>query len=175
MFLHYFSKKENHENKIANQVYKSIILYVQDIVNNKDLFLKKEFNSSFELVSLFLFVIFFGYRLKPNCKQINQLLINIYINDIDKSFREQGVGDMSIGKYVKSYVKKMYYRFNKLEKIFLEDDYNAFIEYIKKINIQNRNHKISELTYYLFQLINKLLKNAKKDDLSDFKFIINTN
>ena len=29
-----------------------------------------------------------------------------FINDLDKSFREVGIGDMSIGKYVKKYVKK---------------------------------------------------------------------
>ena len=36
MLLHYFSKKENDHKKIANSIYKCIILYVGDIINKKD-------------------------------------------------------------------------------------------------------------------------------------------
>ena len=40
------------------------------------------------------------------------------IEDLDKALREIGIGDMSIGKYVKKYVKKFYYRKNYQTKSF---------------------------------------------------------
>ena len=41
-------------------------------------------------------------------KKINEELVKNLIVDLDKSMREIGIGDMSIGKYVKKYVKKFY-------------------------------------------------------------------
>ena len=174
MFLHHFNKKENKDKVIANKIYKYIILYVKNIIKNKELNIKSDFNSSFELISIFMFIIFFGYKDKPSHKKINQFLINIYIDDLDKSLREQGIGDMSIGKYVKTYVKKIYYRLNKLESIFLNNDFNAFNTYLNNINIQNKQDQITKLSDYLFKFINNLLNDAKKEELTDFKVKINS-
>ena len=44
---------------------------------------------------------------------INDKLVSLFIEDLDESLREKGIGDMSIGKYVKSYVKKFYFRLGK--------------------------------------------------------------
>ena len=63
--------------------------------------------------------------------KVNDELISLFISDLDESLREKGIGDMSIGKYVKSYVKKFYFRISKFP-----DDNNlykneSFIEYLK--------------------------------------------
>ena len=42
--------------------------------------------------------------------KINENIISLFILDLDESLRSKGIGDMSIGKYVKSYVKKFYFR-----------------------------------------------------------------
>ena len=80
-------------------------------------------NSSFEITTIILFCIFNGYkkdRVNFTIKNtnLNQELMNFFINDLDHSLALSGIGDMSIGKYVKTYVKKFYFRLNKLEKIF---------------------------------------------------------
>ena len=66
--------------------------------------------------------------------KVNDELMSLFISDLDESLREKGIGDMSIGKYVKSYVKKFYYRIRK----FPDDNnlYNnqSFIEYLKMID-----------------------------------------
>ena len=66
---------------------------------------------------------------------VNDKLVSLFIADLDESLREKGIGDMSIGKYVKSYVKKFYFRISK----FPNDNnlYNneQFIEYLKVINL----------------------------------------
>ena len=63
--------------------------------------------------------------------KVNDVLISLFISDLDESLRQKGIGDMSIGKYVKSYVKKFYFRISKFP-----DDNNlykneSFIEYLK--------------------------------------------
>ena len=63
--------------------------------------------------------------------KVNDELLSLFISDLDESLREKGIGDMSIGKYVKSYVKKFYFRLSKFP-----DDNNlykneSFIEYLK--------------------------------------------
>ena len=63
--------------------------------------------------------------------KVNDELVSLFISDLDESLREKGIGDMSIGKYVKSYVKKFYFRISKFP-----DDNNlyknkTFLDYLK--------------------------------------------
>ena len=67
--------------------------------------------------------------------KVNDELMSLFISDLDESLRENGIGDMSIGKYVKSYVKKFYFRIKKFP-----DDNNlyknqSFIEYLKMTDL----------------------------------------
>ena len=66
--------------------------------------------------------------------KVNEELISLFISDLDESLREKGIGDMSIGKYVKSYVKKFYFRISKFPNENNLDN-EIFIEYLKLINI----------------------------------------
>ncbi len=175
MVLHYFNKKENKDKIIARRIYKDIIVNVKFILNKNNLLIKKNFNSSFELIVIFLFIVLISYKTKKENLQINQILFEIFINDLDKSLREEGIGDMSIGKYVKSYVKKAYFRFKKLEIIIKDNNFNEFNKFIKKINIQDIKKDNFILSDYLFSYIKKLLKKAKKEEISKFKFNKNMN
>ena len=123
------------------------IIYLETIISvkriSKKLYLteKLNFNHTFEITSLLLFCIFFGSKrsLKPNKNDLqnNQILMDYFIRDIDHSLRLSGIGDMSIGKYVKTYVKRFYFRVSELEKFFCKDDFdiNKFNEYLIKYNI----------------------------------------
>ena len=175
MILHYFNKKENKDKKIANKIYLSLIDFIQLILNKSDIKIKKDFNSSFELMTIFLFSIFFAYKKKIKNKDINQYLMNLYIIDLDKSLRELGIGDMSIGKYVKSYVKKFYYRISQLEIIFIANNYKQFDKYINKINILSQSNNHSDLSKSLFIAVNDLFKRAKKNDLTKLTLKNSTN
>ncbi len=175
MVLHYFNKKENKDTIIARRIYKDIIVNVKFILNKKNLLIKKNFNSSFELIVIFLFIVLISYKIKKENLQINQILFEIFINDLDKSLREEGIGDMNIGKYVKSYVKKAYFRFKKLEIIIKDNNFKEFNMFIKKINIQDIEKDNLILSDYLFSYIKKLIKKAKKEEISKFKFNKNMN
>ena len=86
--------------------------------------------------------------------KVNDELVSLFISDLDESLRTKGIGDISIGKYVKSYVKKFYFRLKKFP-----DDNNlykneSFMEYLKITDlIKNEdyvkvsrkfNHKFTE-------------------------------
>ena len=138
MILQYFKKKENKEQIIATKQYKKIIYESNIFLNDNDFFIKKDYKTSFEIVSIFL-IMFIRINLLQNNRNkyliVNNKLVSLFIDDLDESLREKGIGDMSIGKYVKSYVKKFYFRISK----FPDDNnlYNneVFIEYLKVTNL----------------------------------------
>ena len=138
MILHYFKKKENKEQIIANKQYKKILAESNLFLNENNFFKVKNYKISFEIVTIFL-IMFIRINLLENNRKfylkVNEELLKIFISDLDESLRERGIGDMSIGKYVKSYVKKFYFRITKFP-----DDNNlyqneSFIEYLKLIDL----------------------------------------
>ena len=134
MILQYFKKKENKEQIIAIDQYKKILLETNLFLNDNNFFKLKNYKVSFEIVSIFLIMFIRINLLEYNRKiyvKVNDELLSLFISDLDESLREKGIGDMSIGKYVKSYVKKFYFRISKFP-----DDNNlykneTFIEYLK--------------------------------------------
>ena len=141
MILHYFKKKENIEKGLAAEYYNKVLKESSLILSKNTFFKYKNYNTSFEIITIYLIIYIKKniYFKNENYKLINDELISIFIRDLDDSLRNIGIGDMSIGKYVKSYVKKFYFRI----KIF--PDYNDFFskisltEYLKKINIIKNN------------------------------------
>ena len=144
MILQYFKKKENKEQIIANEQYKKILAESNLFLNENNFFKIKNYKISFEIVSIFLIMFIRINLLEKNRKlylKVNDKLLSLFVSDLDESLREKGIGDMSIGKYVKSYVKKFYFRISKFP-----DDNNlykneAFIKYLKLIDlIKNDNY-----------------------------------
>ena len=138
MILQYFKKKENKEQIIAIAQYKKILAESNLFLNENNFFKIKNYKISFEVVSIFL-IMFIRINLLENNRKlylkVNDELLSLFISDLDESLREKGIGDMSIGKYVKSYVKKFYFRISKFP-----DDNNlykneSFIEYLKLIDL----------------------------------------
>lgn len=136
MILQYFKKKENKEINIANIEYKKILNKSNNFLKKNNFFYNKDYRTTFEIISIFLiFFIKFNIKTKKeNYKALNQEILNIFINDLDESFRTIGIGDISIGKYVKSYVKKFYYRMKKLELTNNTFQSENLIKYVKSLN-----------------------------------------
>ena len=134
MILQYFKNKENKEQIIANEQYKKILIESNLFLNSNNFFKIKDYKTSFEIVSIFLIMFIRRNLLMHNKKKylkINEKLISLFISDLDESLREKGIGDMSIGKYVKSYVNKFYFRVSKFPKNNNLYNNENFIEYLK--------------------------------------------
>ncbi len=147
MIIQYFTKKENIEKSSAIKIYKDILKISNNFLNKNDFFFEKNYNTSFEIVSIFLIIIIkknIHIKLK-NYKKINDYLVSTFISDLDESLRTKGIGDMSIGKYVKSYVKKFYFRLKAFPDFDDIENKLLFFEYLKIVNFINEKN-ISEAT-----------------------------
>ena len=142
MLLHYFYKKENKEKDNVNYIYSKILRFSIDFIQSNKLILNKDFKTSFEIFSLFL--IFYlknnkDFKIK-NYEKINEDLISLFVNDLDYSFREIGIGDIKIGKYVKTYIKKFYFRLSVMDEILNAKDLNKLIKFILNLKIIKQEH-----------------------------------
>ena len=157
MFLKYFNIKKNNNKNQTLSIY-------QEIVNHSNHFIKNSlndrhynFNEIFEIFSIV--IIFYLKKLKDKntqeSREISQIIMDSFVNDLDQHFREQGIGDMSIGKYVKKHVKKFYYRFQILDKVLKENKDTKFNDYLVKFGIINLgdNNKLSKELNYLYNEI----------------------
>ncbi len=138
MILQYFKNKENKEQIIAVDQYKKILLESKLFLNDNNFFKVKDYKTSFEIISIFLIMFIRLNLLEKNKKKylkVNDELISLFIADLDESLREKGIGDMSIGKYVKSYVKKFYFRVSKFPHDNNLYKNESFIEYLKITNL----------------------------------------
>ena len=148
MFLQYFKLKRNNYKNQTLSIY-------QEIVNHSNHFIKyslndKDYNFDEIFETFSIITVFYLKKLKDtNTKmnnEISQRIIDSFIKDLDQNFREKGIGDMSIGKYVKKYVKKFYYRLKILDEILIENIDIDFHNYIRKFGISNHGNikKINE-------------------------------
>ena len=145
MILQYLKKKENKGQIIARSQYKKILFESKIFLNENDFFKVKNYKTSFEIVSIFL-IMFIRKNLLENNKnlfiKVNEELVSLFVSDLDESLREKGIGDMSVGKYVKSYVKKFYFRISKFPSNNNLYKNNSFIEYLKMADIINSDNYI---------------------------------
>ena len=157
MFLQYFKKKENEYKIKSDKIYLNILNKSKSLLNKK-YFNEINFNTSFELISILL--IYYLNLLKnkdlTSNKIINEELIKNLVNDLDKSLRDVGISDISIGKYVKKYVKKFYYRLKILDLIFENNNNQELLNYLNTLEFVNKNNSNE-----LFNLLSKFFMEIK--------------
>ena len=158
MILQYFKKKENEYKIKSDKIYLKILRQSKSLMNKK-YFNEIHFSTSFELISILLInnLKFFKNTDLSTKKRINEELMKNLINDLDKSLRDVGISDMSIGKYVKKYVKKFYYRLKILDPIFRNDNYEELVNYLnslKSVNKKNSSELVDELSEFFLQIKN---------------------
>ena len=138
MILQYFKKKENEYKIKADKLYLEI-LHKARLIIKKNYFIEINFDSSFEIITILLVFYIKNFNKDDSIKKnkVNEELIKIFISDLDKSMREIGIGDMSIGKHVKKYVKKFYYRVKILDPLINDLLSKEFIDYLNSLKLIN--------------------------------------
>ena len=163
MIIQHFLKKNTSKN-YAQKVYLEVLSKSKLFIKNNYFFIKKDFNNSFEIISIFLIFLLHNNKNNKVNKELIELseyLIQTFISDLDESLRAIGIGDMSIGKYVKSYVKKFYFRLKNFDQLMISDDNIAVKEYLASLNFIENNeiNKASIKFNQIQQEIMKLTKN----------------
>ena len=158
MFLQYFKKKENEYKIQSDKIFLNILIESKSLLNKK-YFYEIDFNTSFELITILLV-----YHLKfiknkdiITKKRVNEELMKNFVNDLDKSLRDIGISDMSIGKHVKKYVKKFYYRLKILDSIYENDSYEKLLHYLNSfefVNKNNSNELLNQLSDFFLKIKN---------------------
>jgi len=157
MFLQYFKIKRNNYKKQTLSIYKEIVNHSNHFIKNSVNDKNYNFDEVFEIFSIV--TVFYLKKLKDKNTQTNneisQRIIDNFIKDLDQNFREKGIGDMSIGKYVKKYVKKFYYRLKILDKVLKENEDINFVNYVQRFGISNYGNikKINEDLKILYNYI----------------------
>ena len=156
MILQYFKKKDNEFKIKSDKIYLNILIQSKSLLNKK-YFNEIDFSVSFELISIILIfnIKFLKDKDIDSNNRVNEELIKNLVNDLDKSLRDLGISDMSIGKYVKKYVKKFYYRLRILDSIFEYNNYEELLKYLNSIEHVNKNSSrdlVRELSEYFLQI-----------------------
>ena len=159
MILQYFKKKENEYKIKSDLIYLNILQKSKSLLNKK-YFNEVDFGTSFELISILLIynLKFFKNKDITSKKKVNEELMKNLVNDLDKSLRDVGISDMSIGKYVKKYVKKFYFRLKILDPIFENDNNDELLNYLKSLEFVNKSNS-NELVVKLYEFFLQIKNN----------------
>ena len=162
MFFKYFNSKKNNLNDQSLTFYKEIVNQSNYTIKNDISDENVNFNDVFEIFCIV--TIFYLKKLKDknttDSKIISQEIIDSFVRDLDQHFREQGIGDMSIGKYVKKYIKKFYYRLKILDAIFEKNKELKISEYFNKIDILSKEN-IDQISSNLIVLYKRIVMENK--------------
>ena len=159
MILQYFKKKENKYKIKSNYIYLDILTKSKLLIEEK-YFSEINFSVTFELISIFL-IYYFKFLNDESVisnKRVKEELMKNLINDLDKSLRDAGISDMSIGKYVKKYVKKFYYRLKVLDPIFEKNDNLQLVNYLNSLEFINKKYS-NDLSIRLSEIFVVIKKN----------------
>jgi len=160
MFFKYFNLKKNNHNNQSFYLYQEIVNHSNDFIKNNLNHRNLNFNEVFEIFSVVIIFYLKKFKDKDNVesKNLSQTIIDSFVTDLDQHFREQGIGDMSIGKYVKKYVKKFYYRLKILDPIFENDLNEELLNYLNSLGFVNKNNS-NELNDQLLEFFREIKNN----------------
>jgi cytochrome b pre-mRNA-processing protein 3 len=101
----------NFAREAADQAYRRVVEQARQPVFFTDYGVPDTLDGRFELICLHAFL--YLHRLKterPQSRRVCQLFFNRMFADFDRSLREMGIGDLSVGKHVKRMVRGFYGR-----------------------------------------------------------------
>ncbi|MBL8645114.1 MAG: ubiquinol-cytochrome C chaperone family protein [Rhodospirillaceae bacterium] len=133
MGLFSFLRRENPFQAAAVAIYNAIVAQARTAVFYSELGVPDSLNGRFDMVVLHATLAIRRVRKEPPeiYQPLSQALFDYMFQDMDRSLREVGVGDMSIGKHIKKMAKGFYGRAGEYE-AGLDQDGAGLAEALKR-------------------------------------------
>ena len=110
--------KKNPEREAAEKLYDAVVGQARQPVFYQDWDVPDTLDGRFDLIILHVFLVMRCLKDQgETAASLSQQLQEIFITDMDRSLREIGVGDMSIGKHVKKMASALFGRLEVYDRI----------------------------------------------------------
>lgn len=155
-----FNLFQNRYKKPAYSLYQRLVEQARSPWFYEVLKIEDSIKGRFELILIHAFLVL--HRLKKQ-KKLAQHLFDLLFYDLDRSIRELGVGDLSVGKKIKSFAELFYARIECYEKglndlDFLKQSLIVFFE-----NSAGDSLKLDDLALYMTRQVEHLDKISDTD------------
>lgn len=98
------------EREAAEQLYLALVAQARAPSFYAELGVPDSVDGRFELIALHCYLVLARLKAEPARKALAQALFDVLFDDMDRSLRELGVGDLSVGPQVKRMAKAFYGR-----------------------------------------------------------------
>ncbi len=167
MGLFSFLRRENPSETAAIAMYGSIVAQARTATFYSELGVPDSLNGRFDMIILHAMLVMRRLRDEPTETDhtLSQALFDYMFKDMDRSLREVGVGDMSIGKHIKKMAKAFYGRAEEYEKGLDQND-ETFLEALKN-NLYRTETPTQTQTQLLMQYVRSTEKALKSISFED--------
>ena len=166
----FFFKKKKYNTKKIKDVLNNIIKISNSVSFNKKFKIPTSFNARYEIILILIFLLYLRQKNEKVNKIKIQILYNYLFEYLDYSLREIGIGDLSVGKKVKTLARIFSFRMKSYEES-VKIDFKNIKKLIKKFIYKNKVKKGNLDNFYNY--INsqyKKLENSNSNDIYSKNF-----
>ena len=168
-------KKRKYKQKIASDIYKLIV----DQARIKDFYLTYGVPDTelgrFEMICLHCYLIFKRFSKENNeASELSQKVHDLMFADFDQTLREKGIGDMGIGKRIKSLARNLYGRIDAYETGYLTGTNGLYDALTRNLyaSVSVTDKEVYKMVGYINNSINHLFdQDTEKLLLGEINFI----
>ena len=140
------------QNTVAMELYSIVVAQARQTYFYTDLAVPDTPDGRYDMIMIHAFLLL--HRLKrdlPNTREISQALFDIMFEDMDKSLREMGAGDVGIGRRIKEMAKAFYGRIAAYDEGLNRDDDRLNVALQRNVYRQSsvKNEQVSALSFYM--------------------------
>lgn len=143
----FFFKKKKYNKKSLKDVLNNIIKISNSVSLNKRFKIPTSFNARYEIILILIFLLYLRLKNEKVNKIKIQIIYNYLFEYLDYSLREIGVGDLSVGKKIKTLARIFSFRM-KLYEESVKIDFISIKKLIKKYVYKNKVKKRNLDNFY---------------------------
>jgi cytochrome b pre-mRNA-processing protein 3 len=149
MFKKFFNRFQNKRDVYL--LYSRIVEQARTPAFYQDLDVEDSLDGRFDMILLHLFLLLQRLEEEGEAEmKLQRQLQEAFVTDMDRSLREMGVGDMSVGKQIKKMSVAWFGRAEAYRQALAADDSNELLEAALNRNVYSDDHKKSAVKLALY-------------------------